>query len=155
MKKILVTLLLVFGFAQLMPVQATTGAKNPGLVVAAKLMTLQNDLPSSFKNMTPEEFLKLTPKKIKAATGKRLKLKQVIELKAAQKMVKKQLKSADGAAPGIEKGVYIILAILIPFLAVGLASNWEGSDWLICLLLSVLCWLPGFIYALVKMKEYY
>ena len=59
------------------------------------------------------------------------------------------------AAPGIDKGVYIILALLIPFLAVGLATNFEGNDWLIALLLSFLFWLPAIIYALIKMKDYY
>jgi uncharacterized membrane protein YqaE (UPF0057 family) len=155
MKKILFTLLIAFGFAQLMPVQATTAAEHTGQAVLAKLLEQQNNLPASLRNMTPEEFLDLTPKKIKAATGKKLKLKEVVMLKAAQKAVKKQLKSGGSAAPGIEKGVYIILAIFIPFLAVGLASDWEGNDWLICLVLSLLCWLPGFIYALVKMKDYY
>lgn len=153
MRKIFITLLMVFGLAQLMPVQATTGAKNAGQVVVAKLLTQKQNLPGSFANMTADDFLKLTPKKIKATTGKKLNLKEVVALKAAQKMVKKQLKSAS--EPGIEKGVYIILAILIPFVAVGLATDWEGNDWLIALLLSLLCGIPGIIYALIKMKDYY
>ena len=155
MRKIFITLLMVFGLAQLMPVQATTGAKNAGQVVVAKLLTQKQNLPGSFANMTADDFLKLTPKKIKATTGKKLNLKEVVALKAAQKMVKKQLKSSSDSAPGIEKGVYIILAILIPFVAVGLATDWEGNDWLIALLLSLLCGIPGIIYALIKMKDYY
>ncbi len=154
MKKIFFTLLFAIGLAQLMPVQATTASQNAGKAFVAKVMLQQYDLPGSFANMTPEEFVKLTPKKIKAETGKKLTIKQVVMLKAAQKAVKKQLKGG-GEAPEIDKGVYILLAILIPFVAVGLASDWEGNDWLICLLLSILCWLPGFIYALTKMKDYY
>lgn len=154
MKRFFATLLIVFGFAQLMTVQATTSTQNAGNEVVAKLLMQQNDITGSFANMTPEEFLKLTPKQIKAETGKKLKFKQVVALKAAQKAVKKQMKG-NGGDSGIDKGVYIILAILIPFVAVGLASDWEGNDWLICLLLSVLCWLPGFIYAIIKMKDYY
>lgn len=155
MKKIFVTLLLALGLAQVAPVQATTGTPNAGEAVVAKLLKQRSELPAAFANMTPNEFLKMTPKKMKAATGKKMSLKQVIALKAAQKAVKKQIKSADSAAPGIEKGVYIILAIFIPFLAVGLATNWEGSDWLWALLLSFLCGIPGIIYALIKMKDYY
>jgi len=156
MKKILITLLLAVGFAQVAPVHATTGAANAGQVVVAKLLTQRSELPTAFANMTTDEFLKMTPKKMKEATGKKMSLKQVIALKAAQKAVKKQIKSSDAAAaPGIEKGVYIILAIFIPFLAVGLATNWEGSDWLWALLLSFICGLPGIIYALIKMKDYY
>ncbi len=73
--------------------------------------------------------------------------------KKAEKMAKKM--ANGGAAPAIEKGVYIIVAIFIPFLAVGLATNFEGSDWLICLLLTFLFYLPGLIYALIKMNTYY
>ena len=156
MNKFILTLLLIFGMAQLAPMHATTSSKNAGKEVATKLLMQQSDLSGSWANMTPEEFVKLTPKKIKATTGKKLTFKQVIELNAAQKIVKKQIKSSEkGGATEIDKGVYIILAILIPFLAVGLASDWEGNDWLICLLLSILCWLPGVIYAFIKMEDYY
>ncbi|TAE51144.1 MAG: YqaE/Pmp3 family membrane protein [Bacteroidetes bacterium] len=52
--------------------------------------------------------------------------------------------------------MYILLAILgLGFLAIGLLDNWSGSDWIIALVLSILCWLPGVIYAFVKMKNYY
>jgi uncharacterized membrane protein YqaE (UPF0057 family) len=37
----------------------------------------------------------------------------------------------------------------------GLFSDWDGSDWIVNLLLTMLCWLPGLIHALTKMKEYY
>ena len=122
MKRFFATLLIVFGFAQLMTVQATTSTQNAGKEVVAKLLMQQNDITGSFANMTPEEFLKLTPKQIKAETGKKLKFKQVVALKAAQKAVKKQMKG-NGGDSGIDKGVYIILAILIPFVAVGLARQ--------------------------------
>ena len=62
MKRFFATLLIVFGFAQLMTVQATTSTQNAGKEVVAKLLMQQNDITGSFANMTPEEFLKLTPK---------------------------------------------------------------------------------------------
>ncbi|MBK9337016.1 MAG: YqaE/Pmp3 family membrane protein [Lewinellaceae bacterium] len=37
----------------------------------------------------------------------------------------------------------------------GVKSDWEGSDWIVNLILVVLCWLPGLIHALIKMKDYY
>jgi uncharacterized membrane protein YqaE (UPF0057 family) len=63
-------------------------------------------------------------------------------------------KLVGGAA--ISKGLYIILAIL-PFgwLGMGLNDNFTGSDWIISLVLYILLWLPGLIYTLVKMKNYY
>ncbi len=102
--------------------------------------------------MSLDEFLHLTPKQFKEITGERMGIKNVVALKAAQKMIKKDLKKdAD-----ISKGVYILLAFLgLGWLAMGLLSDWDGSDWIVNLVLTVLCWLPGFIHALVKMDDYY
>ena len=102
--------------------------------------------------MSLDKFLTLTPSKYKEMTGKKLGLKKSMELKAAQKYVKKKM--ASGA--DISKGVYVLLAILgLGWLAMGLLDDWSGSDWIVNLLLTVLCWLPGVIHALVKMKKYY
>ncbi len=109
--------------------------------------------------LTPEmlqmgigEFLALTPAKYREMTGKRLGFENTLKLKAAQKFLKKELKKDDG----ITKGLYILLAILgLAWLAMGIKSNWSGSDWVVNLILTLLCWLPGFIHALVKMKDYY
>ena len=83
----------------------------------------------------------------------KLSFKEKLALKLLKKKAEKMQKKM--AAPGIDKGTYVIVAILIPFLAVGLATNFEGSDWLICLLLTFLFYLPGLIYALIKMNTYY
>ena len=111
------------------------------------------------KTLSPEmikmgltQFLSLTPSKYRELTGKRLGLKKSIELKAAQKF----LKSKMGKAANISKGVYILLAILgLGWLAMGLLDDWQGNDWWINLILTLLCWLPGVIHALIKMKKYY
>jgi uncharacterized membrane protein YqaE (UPF0057 family)/uncharacterized protein YqkB len=66
------------------------------------------------------------------------------ELKVLKKGVKNDLKSNSG---GDEAILYIILCILIPFVAVGLATDWDITKVLIALLLSFLFWLPGIIYA--------
>ncbi|MGI9159874.1 MAG: YqaE/Pmp3 family membrane protein [Saprospiraceae bacterium] len=108
--------------------------------------------------MGMDQFLNLTPAKYKEVTGKRLGLKNSLALKAAQAKVKHEMKKNDLPAPGdgITKGLYVLLAFLgLGWLAMGLLSDWDGSDWIINLVLTALCWLPGFIHALVKMKDYY
>ena len=115
------------------------------------------------QDLSTQDLSKLTISQAEELAGRKLTLKEKIGFKIAKMKMKKiekkaneAMKAGNGlAAPGIEKGVYIILAIFIPFLAVGLASNWEGSDWLWCLLWTFLCGLPGIIYALLKMKKYY
>ena len=101
-----------------------------------------------------ESFLDLTPKKYRELTGERLGVKGSLALKAAQKQVKKQMKR--GSATDIPKGLYVVLAIFgWGWLAMGLMDDFEGNNWWVALILYILCWLPGFIYSLVKMKDYY
>lgn len=115
------------------------------------------------QDFSTQDLNELTINKVEKLTGKQMSLKEKVAFKIAKMKMKKMqknvtasMKANDGlAAPGIDKGVYIILAIFIPFLAVGLATDWQGSDWIWALLLSFLCGLPGIIYALVKMKKYY
>lgn len=111
-----------------------------------------------------KDLSKLTIREVEELTGQEMSFKEKVAFKVAKMKMKKMEKKAvasmkagnDFTAPGIDKGIYILLAIIgFPFLSVGLASNWEGNDWLYCLLLTFLCWLPGFIYALIKMKNYY
>ena len=104
-------------------------------------------------DMAMDDFLAMTPKKFKAVTGKKLTFGQSIKLKAAQKFIKKQQKKGD---PDFSKGLYVLLAILgLAWVAMGVMDDWEGSDWIVNLILYVLCWLPGLIHALTKMKKYY
>ena len=66
------------------------------------------------------------------------------------------MKSKMNKGEDIEKGLYIILGIFgLGFIAMGLIDDWQGQNWWMNLILSALCWLPGVIHALVKMKEYY
>lgn len=111
-------------------------------------------LSPEMMKMGIEQFLTLTPSKYKELTGKKLGLKKSLELKAAQKMLKKKMSKSSGA--DIPKGVYIILAILgWAWLLMGIMDDWTGNDWWVNLLLTLLCWLPGVIHAFVKMKKYY
>jgi hypothetical protein len=85
---------------------------------------------------------------------------QNANLKKEFKMQKKVEKIKNflqkGGSDKLSKGLYILLAIIgWGFLGMGLVSDWEGSEWIICLILSCLFILPGLIYALIKMKNYY
>ena len=103
-----------------------------------------------------EKFLDLTPAKYREMTGQRLGIKNAVALKAAQIKVKNELGDLQNSEPDIDKNVYILLAIFgLAWIAMGLFSDWDGSDWIVNLLLTMLCWLPGLIHALTKMKEYY
>ncbi len=120
------------------PVNATDNAK------AGVEATIANVKASNM-----EAFLSLTPEKVKAMTGKKMTFAQKMALKMAQKKAKR----AGGEIP---KGLYIVLAIFgLAWIAMGVMDNWSGSTWIINLVLTFLFWLPGFIHALVVMKNYY
>ena len=114
---------------------------------------VNEDLQNVF-NENIETFLALTPKSYKELTGKRLSIKEIIQLKAAQKMLKS--KKSEGGEDTFPKGAFIILTILgWGFIPLGILSDWKGNDWWVNILLTMLCWLPGVIHALSKMKKYY
>jgi hypothetical protein len=69
--------------------------------------------------------------------------------------VKKEAPAKVAAASGVDKTVYIVLAILgFGWLAIGLNDNFKGQKWIIALVLGLL-WFPGVIYSLIHMKDYY
>jgi hypothetical protein len=114
--------------------------------------TYVNDNISALVNGNTEALLKLTPKQVEKMTGKKLTLKETLKLKAAQKMAKKAMK---GGGEGMSKGLFILLALLgWAWLAMAIKDDWSGNTWWTNLILTALCGLPGFIHALVKMKNY-
>lgn len=145
--------LLTICTAFVLSAQAAVASSSTGSPVTPQLK-LMTEVSPDMAQLTIDEFLAMTPSKYKKLTGKRLGLKKSIQLKAAQKALKKELK--NGEETEFSKGVYVLLAILgLGWLAMGLMDDWTGSDWLVNLILTVLCWLPGVIHALVKMKKYY
>lgn len=156
MKTVLFLLVSAFSFAAVSPsfaiTTATTGETSTShWSEAYKTNADIQALSPEMLKMSMNAFLALTPSKYKEMTGQKLGLKKALALKAAQKVVK-----AKGGSDKLSKGLYVLLAILgWGFLGMGLATDWDGSEWIICLVLTALCWLPGVIYALVKMKNYY
>lgn len=145
MKKILTLFVFSLIVANSYAVVSNYTSENPDLHAQVQ------ELGADFQNLSAEDFLTMTPKRYKEMTGKKLGIKNAIKLKAAQKIIKKKSGAAD-----ISEGIYILLAILgLGWLAMGLLSDWSGSEWIIALVLSLLCWLPGLIYALVKKSDYY
>lgn len=73
--------------------------------------------------------------------------KKLAVLKAAKKALKTPAAGGD-----ISKSVYIILAIFIPFVAVGLATDW-GMETVWNILWCLLCGIPGIIHAFIILKR--
>ena len=149
--------LLLFSLAIVIIASSFTTATKTADVADLTAPNMEQVVPAEFAGMSVNQLLNMTPSEYKKITGKKLGLKKTIAMKAAQKRIKKEMKRLDAGTsePGLERGTYVLLAFFIPFLAVGLASDWQGNDWLIALLLTCICWLPGFIYALSKRKKYY
>lgn len=77
------------------------------------------------------------------------KTKQLTKLE--QRVVKKVKKKMNKVAPdGDNQVLAVILAIIIPFVGVAVWQNGITKDFWITLLLTLLFYLPGLIYALYK-----
>lgn len=156
MKTVLFLLVSAFSFAAVSPsfaiTTATTGETSTShWSEAYKTNPNMQALSPEMLKMSMNAFLALTPSKYKEMTGQKLGFKKTLALKAAQKMLK-----AKGGGDKVSKGLYILLAIVgLGFVGIGLATDWDGNEWIIGLVLGLLCWLPGLIYALIKMKNYY
>jgi uncharacterized membrane protein YqaE (UPF0057 family) len=77
--------------------------------------------------------------------------KKLSAKKTIIKQFKQELRESKGNS--LDPIVYILLAIFIPFVAVGLATDWEVKDVVINLLLCFLCGIPGIIHAFIVCKR--
>jgi uncharacterized membrane protein YqaE (UPF0057 family) len=118
----------------------------------SKLPTMPSNQLGVENKMTMDAFMNLTPAQYKQMTGKKLGWFKSMELKMAQKQMKKH----SSRAGDLPQWAYIVLSIFwLGWLAIGIRSDWKGNDWWICLLLYFLFYFPGLIYALVVMNKYY
>jgi hypothetical protein len=61
-----------------------------------------------------------------------------------------------GEYPEISKTVYIIGSLFVPYLVVGIMTDWKGEDWIACLALAMITFgVGGVVYALTRMEKYY
>jgi uncharacterized membrane protein YqaE (UPF0057 family) len=82
----------------------------------------------------------------------------VKELKLDKKSVKKQVKEAVKAKISKKEAsddeiLYYILAVIIPFLAVGLVTDWDIGQVILNIILCCLCGIPGIIHALIVVSK--
>ena len=125
-------------------------------------LDLLHELPADASGMSAADFLNLSPEVYREKTGKKMGWMNAIKLKIAQKALKKQLKkkkrlrkkAADRGS--ISQGLYVVLALFgLAWIAMGVMDDWEGSTWIINLVLAILFILPGLIHALIVMSDYY
>lgn len=108
---------------------------------------------SSEKVDVRQAILTMTPKKFKQLTGRKMKVKEWLSLQIAKKVVKRSIIKKQKEY--VSQSLYIVLAIFgLGFIGMGVNTDWSGSDWIICLLLSFTC-IGGLIFALIKMRDYY
>lgn len=118
-------------------------------------LTLE-ELSDGLENLTVDDILSMTPKKYKEITGKKMGLKNAVKLKMVKKKIRKFNKHKTGTNAEVSRGLYIFLAIIgWGFLGMGLNDDWQGNDWIICLVLGFLTCIGGLIYALIKKDKYY
>ncbi len=84
--------------------------------------------------------------KIEAKSALSKKVAQVKATEQTMKMIKAPAKRSNSATDD-DAVLLIILAIIIPFVAVGLATGWNQRDVVINILLTFLCGIPGIIHA--------
>lgn len=74
--------------------------------------------------------------------------------KEARKAYRDYKSNSPAAAPAESVVLYVILAIFIPPLAVGLLYG-IGAEFWISVILTIIFWIPGIIYALIKVFQKY
>ena len=78
----------------------------------------KSELHQKYNVNTNEELLKVTPSNFKKETGKKLTFKDVSELKAAQKQIKKDLKKQDKQNGTKSQLVALLLVIFVGVLGI-------------------------------------
>jgi len=69
-------------------------------------------------------------------------------VKAAVKQMSKPNKTADS-----DLILLYILCLLLPPVAVGIVTDWEGGPLILNIILCLLCWIPGIVHAFIVVSE--
>jgi uncharacterized membrane protein YqaE (UPF0057 family) len=163
MKKIFTLFLSLLVFA------GTFAASIPTELPIRKASEVMIPIGNMGQTISLMDFSRMKVSAYEKISGKHLNFIQKMEFKVAQKSLRnsinpdgtinnaklgKAMHKADNS--GISKGLYIVLAILgLAWIAMGVMDNWKGNNWWVNLILTLLFWLPGFIHAMIKMKDYY
>lgn len=125
-----------------------------GIVITSPMEVTPGTQAAQLKNVKPTQLPRLTPGQYKKLTGKNLSIKEIIRLKKLQAKMKKKFEPAG--EPTVPKVAYVLLAIFsLAWIVMGISDKWSGENWWLNLLLALLCWIPGFIHSMIKMKDYY
>ena len=79
--------------------------------------------------------------------------KEMVEV-SVDSVSSNQLESNNSSDDDMLMLLYLC-AILIPFVAVGISTDWDVKKVLINVLLTFLCYIPGVIHAFITIRDYY
>lgn len=100
-----------------------------------------------------EEVVKVLEKVVQnaqaAPAAKKESITETIVKKAAAKKIAKAVKKNKPNRSDVPVAVLYILALFIPVLAVGFATNWDVMPMVYNLLWTLLCGIPGIIHAFI------
>jgi uncharacterized membrane protein YqaE (UPF0057 family) len=122
--------------------------------------TFVENIESTQEVSVAQTYKEASPTKVKSNKKSHEKqLKLALSIHTAEKEIKsnfnaiKKLSKTDSvnkkANTSLEPIVYVLLCLLIPFLAVGFATDWNLNDVLLNILLCILCGIPGIIHAFI------
>ncbi len=127
-------------FALITHAAGVTAESTPGVASDSTTLPIMND---AVVDDALREFKSLSRVERKA------RLKEVKKTVREYKAARKAAAAADAAEPSTNTLLLAILAILLPPLAVALHEGHINGKFWLSLLLTLLFWLPGVIYALI------
>ncbi len=154
MKALLRIAFTIFAIAFLAHANAATNVSVPADNQLVASSELDPDLQFLAKpHLTVNDLLTLSPKQIKQKYGVKLTLGQTVKLKMAQKKLRKMY--PNGAPDEDDKVLIYVLCFLLPPLAVFLCYETEDNKFLVNIILTLLCGIPGIIHALIVCSKYF
>jgi uncharacterized membrane protein YqaE (UPF0057 family) len=115
---------------------------------------------SSNKTIEKEEVKVVKSKKVNTVKSNEVALsvnktakKEVKNKVSAIKELSKKNSFKNADTTSLEPIVYVLLCLFIPFVAVGLATDWNIGAVILNLLLTCLCGIPGIIHAFIVCKR--
>ena len=107
----------------------------------APVVTVEKQVASTFNGMADQTIANQQKKQDVQKVAKQ-------EMKSLKKAMKQQKSSDD-----VPVALLYVLCFFVPFVAVGLVTDWDLTPVLINLLLTCLCGIPGIIHAIVVVSK--